>query len=70
MPTSSERLRKKFMVDGSDGIIEAEDIIIKAGGTIKDGLIDPPSECDDGDELFDAMEYLIYEWDYALESDQ
>lgn len=64
MPQSSEKLQKKFMIDGSDGIGEAEDIIINAGGRVEQGFITLPLECND--DIFDAAQFLIEEWDYDV----
>lgn len=80
MPSSDERLRAKFMINGSDGILECENIIKKHGGKIIKGMIEYPSNnpltgtpdwkyiitIEDGNNLNDAINYLIWEWDYGL----
>jgi len=55
----------KFIVpENSDGIGEAEDVIINNGGTVsKDGLICYLGE---KEEVWDAIIFLRDEWDYAL----
>ena len=75
MPSSSKRLQDKFMVDGDDGICTCEDIIINAGGSVNRGMITLPINVDDKsspevilqmEEVFDAAQYLLEEWDYAI----
>jgi hypothetical protein len=66
MPQGRKELRDKFMVGKSDGISECEDMILAAGGRVFEGLI--RLDADDhpeNDELWDAVEYLVTEWDYA-----
>jgi hypothetical protein len=62
MPQTNQVLRDKFMKDGSDGRHEAETIIRKAGGTVEKGFITYDG---DNDEAFDAIQFLIEEWDYG-----
>lgn len=62
MPQASNRLCEKFMIGNDDGIQRCEEIIRAGGGTVERGIIrytgnDP--------EVFDAIEYLVYEWDYG-----
>jgi len=66
MPQASEELRSQFMgtdEEPTDGIGEAEEIIIKGGGKINKGVIiyignDP--------EVNKAINFLIHEWDYGF----
>ena len=64
MPQGSERLRDKFMVDG-DGIVHCENIINKAGGIIDSCII--RINCTEDQEVLDAIQFLIEEWDYGYE---
>lgn len=52
-----------------DGIITAENLIIKAGGTVDRGMIIYAElESKQADpEVLDAIQYLLEEWDYAIE---
>lgn len=66
MPQGPQRLREKFMTEEDDGIAKCESIIRQAGGKCVKGIISqPPGEW--SEEITDAIEYLFYEWDYALE---
>ncbi len=71
MPSSTPALRAKFMECGpghchDDGIAKAEKFITDAGGVIRQGVItiDTTSLSND---VYDAIEFLCDEWDYALE---
>lgn len=73
MPSGPQRLRDKFLIkreDGSfdDGIAVCEQIIRDAGGTVQQGWITEPPQYAQEDlpeELADAIQYLVEEWDYA-----
>lgn len=74
MPQTYELLRKKFMVEISDGFMDdgidrAERILLDSGWGINNGTMYPPL-VDHVDkytigEQFDAETYLLEEWDYA-----
>jgi hypothetical protein len=64
MPQGRAELRKKFLVDGDDGIARCEDILRKAGARVCRGWIAWP-DGDYSEEFYEAAEYLITEWDYA-----
>lgn len=66
MPSGPNRLRERFMINGSDGIGEAESIIKKHGGIVKRGMIFYPPGIEDSD-FHDAIDYLCLEWDYDCE---
>lgn len=81
MPSTTDYLRNKFMKDGDDGIGRAERIIEKYGGTVNIpsiGEIMVPDSMDDLSridtaewreayrEFWDAVQFLIEEWDYAI----
>lgn len=53
------------MIGRSDGIAEAEKIILDAGGFINKGMIDLPLTLND--DVRDAVQYLVEEWDYGIE---
>lgn len=64
MPQSSGELRSIFMVNGSDGIFEAEKVIADAGGKILgNGFIWLPEKINE--ETGKAAQFLLEEWDYA-----
>lgn len=65
MPQGPQRLRDRFMIGRSDGIAEAEKIILDAGGFINKGMIDLPLTLND--DVRDAVQYLVEEWDYGIE---
>lgn len=71
MPQANKRLRDKFMADGSDGIANAESILLQSGWAISlgllviDGVFDDPEKYSKEDQI-DARDFLIDEWDYAL----
>lgn len=68
MPSSSDRLRAKFMINGSDGIEEAERIIKNAGGSISsEWIISVSTPMLSIKDLRDAVEFLLEEWDYGIE---
>ena len=60
MPQTNDRLRQKFGYDQG----EAESIILCNGGKVIRGVIDFPLD-QDNDEVWDAIQYLIEEWDYT-----
>lgn len=68
MPSSSDRLREKFMSPTNDGIDTCTKIIESREGSIdKDFYINiPPSVANGDQEFWDAVEFLRDEWDYAL----
>lgn len=79
MPSGPDHLREKFMKSCptcgrciDDGIDTAEQIIKHVGGTIDRGCIDLPAKYigtdDVPDDLRDAVQYLLEEWDYAMGS--
>lgn len=53
----------------SDGIGEAEEVVIANGGVIKDGWISlpVPAPADGNENFWDAVQFLIEEWDYAIQ---
>ena len=74
MPSTSQEIRSKFMVelpngDIDDGIAKAEDIIINAGSKVKEGLITIHDWDFKNDDFWDAIQYLLEEWDYAVKDD-
>ena len=64
MPQADDRLRAIFGIYG--GMDKAEKVLIDAGCTIKDGWISVPAMEDMSEELYDAISYLVTEWDYAV----
>ena len=79
MPSGPDHLREKFMKHcptcgqaTTDGIAEAELIITNAGVKIDRGWIKLPDEfgwqVGDNQEIRDAIQYLVEEWDYAIGS--
>jgi hypothetical protein len=69
MPSSTRRLREKFMIDDSDGIKEASKIIRDKGYKVTNQFIIqmPYSLMNTGTELNDAIDFLTEEWDYGFE---
>jgi len=74
MPQSTIELRDKFWhrdedgVPTSDGIEECEDILRKYGVTFARGYISTTGiDVGISEELNDAIEFLVYEWDYAFD---
>jgi hypothetical protein len=77
MPSTTDYLHNKFMSQGDDGIDEAEQIILKYGGTVNIpsiGLIKVPDlmenrydieSTDMYSEFWDAVQFLCEEWDYS-----
>lgn len=72
MPSSTERLREKFMrknADGSidDGIKAAQKVIDDAGGKIvKRCYIDISEIKVFNGDVQDAIDFLIDEWDFGI----
>jgi hypothetical protein len=58
MPSSTHRLRDKFMTRTDDGRAKCEKLITDNGGTVHRGLI---SYTGNDSEVFDAVQYLIEE---------
>lgn len=64
MAHSSDRLRAIFGIQG--GVDKAENILKAHGVEIHDFIIDDPVEgVEYPEEVYDAVEYLCTEWDYA-----
>ncbi len=79
MPSSYQALRDKFMrciINNeeyeSDGIGEAETILISAGAHIYHGVITPPQSWNlnknTRGDIEDALDFLCDEWDYTTEA--
>lgn len=72
MPSSTQRLREKFMKkkqDGSidDGIDAAQKVIRDAGGEIKKNhYIDISNIKEFNGDVQDAIDFLIDEWDFGI----
>jgi len=70
MPSSTSQLRKRFMLNGNDGIAEAEKILRESGWTMDKGMITKPEKISSlnhsEDDQKAALEFLIWEWDYDL----
>jgi hypothetical protein len=68
VPQGADRLRQKYLCGGDcDGIEECERVIKNFGGVIVRGCIKFPGELPNDQELHDAIDYLVFEWDYAYE---
>lgn len=66
---SNKRLREKFHYGSEDTIHYAQEVITTRGGTITWGKNDLGSEISyDGmdEDAWDAIEYLVYEFDYRV----
>lgn len=70
MSSSYPALQKKFMSDTTDGTDITEDILLKAGATIEDGIIYVPENWDVENvtygEILDAQDFLCDEFDYII----
>ena len=69
MPQASDKVRKKFLTPGDDGIAKCEEILKKYNVPIRDNawIIIPDQGIPDApEELEEAVEYLCDEWDYGL----
>lgn len=64
MPSASEDLRAEFGISEE----KAEQVILQHGGKINKGWITVPENCKLPSVFYRACEFLIDEWDYAMES--
>lgn len=73
MPSAENRLRERYMVNGQDGIDTCEKIIESFGSYIDERYtiivlpaVDELSD-ENREEFWDAVSFLIEEWDYGIE---
>jgi hypothetical protein len=63
MPQAEDELRQEFGISEE----KAEQVIKEAGGEISKGTIRIPNVALLDEKVYRACEFLIWEWDYAIE---